>query len=75
MGSRATVPAWAVQAYGKWQKRRTAWLATGICVAVASLICAPLLMIPGGSMMDGAEMRQILSPILGEGKGFAVWHC
>ena len=74
MGSRATVPAWAVQAYGKWQKRRTAWLATGICVAVASLICAPLLMIPGGSMMDGAEMRQILSPILGEGKGFAVWH-
>ena len=26
------------------------------------------------SLMDGAEMRQILSPILGEGKGFAVWH-
>ena len=24
--------------------------------------------------MDGAEIRRILSPILGEGKGFAVWH-
>ena len=74
MRSRATAPAWAVQAYGKWRKRRRAWLATGICVAVAALVCAPLLMIPGGSLMDSAEMRQILSPILGEEKGFAAWH-
>ncbi len=74
MRSRATVPAWVVRLYGRWRKKRTAWFATGICVAVAALICAPLLMIPGGSLMDGAEMRQILSPILGEGKGFAVWH-
>ena len=51
-----------------------AWLAAGICAAAAVLICMPLLMIPGGSLMDGAEMNHILSPILGEGKGFAVWH-
>lgn len=74
MGSRRTVPVWVKRIYGRWRKRKTAWLAAGICVAAAALICAPLLMIPGGSLMDGAEMRRILSPILGEGKGFAVWH-
>ena len=74
MRSRATVPAWVVRLYGRWRKKRTAWFATGICVAVAVLICAPLIMIPGGSLMDGAEMRQILSPILGDGRGLAVWH-
>ena len=74
MGSRVTVPAWAVQAYSRWRKRRTAWLAGGICAAVAALICSPLLMIPGGALMDSMEMQRILSPILGEGKGFAAWH-
>lgn len=74
MGSRLTVPAWAVEAYGKWRKRSRAWFAAGICVAAAALICAPLLMIPGGSLMDGAEIKRILAPILGEGKGFAAWH-
>lgn len=57
-----------------WKKRSGTWIATVTCLFVAALICAPLLMIPGGSLMDGAEMRQILSPILGEGTGFAVWH-
>lgn len=57
-----------------WKKRSGTWIATGTSLFVAALICAPLLMIPGGSLMDGAEMRQILSPILGEGTGFAVWH-
>lgn len=60
--------------YITWKKKGGTWIATVICLFVAALICAPLLMIPGGSLMDSAEMRQILSPILGEGKGFAVWH-
>lgn len=60
--------------YITWKKRSGTWIATVTCLFVAALICAPLLMIPGGSLMDVAEMRQILSPILGEGKGFAVWH-
>lgn len=60
--------------YITWKKRSGTWIATVTCLFVAALICAPLLMIPGGSLMDGTEMRQILSPILGEGKGFAVWH-
>lgn len=60
--------------YITWKKRSGTWIATVTCLFVAALICAPLLMIPGGSLMDGAEMRQILSPILGEGTGFAVWH-
>ncbi len=51
-----------------------AWFAGGICAAVAALICSPLLMIPGGALMDSMEMQRILSPILGEGKGFAAWH-
>ena len=74
MGNRLTAPAWAVREYGKWRKRRRAWLAAFICTVAAVLICAPLLMIPGGSLMDNAEMKRMLSPILGEGKGFAVWH-
>ena len=60
--------------YITWKKKGGTWIATVICLFVAALICAPLLMIPGGSLMDSAQMRQILSPILGEGKGFAVWH-
>lgn len=60
--------------YITWKKRSGTWIATVTCLFVTALICAPLLMIPGGSLMDGAEMRQILSPILGEGTGFAVWH-
>lgn len=56
------------------RKKKRAWFATAICAAAAALICAPLLMIPGGSLMDSAEMRRILAPILGEGSGFAVWH-
>lgn len=56
------------------RKKKRAWFATAICTAAAVLICAPLLMIPGGSLMDSAEMRRILAPILGEGSGFAVWH-
>ena len=56
------------------RKKIRVWFATGICAAAAALICAPLLMIPSGSLMDSAEMRRILAPILGEGKGFAVWH-
>ena len=50
------------------------WFAAGICAAAAALICAPLLMIPGGALMDSAEMERILAPVLGEGKGCAVWH-
>lgn len=56
------------------RKKKRVWFATGICATAAALICAPLLMIPSGSLMDSAEMRRILAPILGEGKGFAVWH-
>ncbi len=56
------------------RKKIRVWFATGICAAAAALICAPLLMIPSGSLMDSVEMRRILAPILGEGKGFAVWH-
>lgn len=56
------------------RKKKRVWFATGICAAAVALICAPLLMIPSGSLMDSAEMRRILAPILGEGKGFAVWH-
>lgn len=59
---------------GIWRKRKMIWFATGICAAAAALICAPLLMIPGGALMDGAEMNRILAPVLGEEKGFAVWH-
>ncbi|MDE7197545.1 MAG: carbohydrate ABC transporter permease [Lachnospiraceae bacterium] len=58
----------------KWKKRRGAWAAAVICLFPAALICAPLLMIPGGALMDGAEINRILAPVLGEGKGFAVWH-
>lgn len=58
----------------KWEKRKGAWLATAICMSAAALICLPLLMIPSGAFMDSAEIRQILSPVLGEGKGCAVWH-
>lgn len=58
----------------RWRKRKGTWAATAVCLFVAVLICAPLLMIPGGSLMGGAEMRQILSPVLGEGTGFAVWR-
>lgn len=60
--------------YITWKKRSGTWIATVTCLFVAALICAPLLMIPGGSLMDSTEMRQILSPILGKEKGFAVWH-
>ena len=58
----------------KFRKRRGAWLATVICMLAAVLICLPLLMIPGGALMDSAEIKQILAPVLGEGTGFAVWH-
>ncbi len=74
MGNRRKAPAWAARMRSRWRKQKMAWLAAGICAAAAVLICVPLLMIPGGSLMDGAEMNHILSPILGEGKGFAVWH-
>ena len=74
MGNRLTAPAWAARGYGRWRKKKMAWLAAAVCVLSAALICAPLLMIPGGSLMDGTEMKRILSPILGEGQGFAVWH-
>lgn len=60
--------------YKKWKKNRGAWAATAFCLFVAALVCAPLLMIPCGSLMDAAEMKRILAPILGDGKGFAVWH-
>ena len=60
--------------YRMRKKKRGAWAATAVCLLAAALICAPLLMIPGGSLMDHAEIKQILSPILEEGKGFAVWH-
>lgn len=56
------------------KKGRGAWAAAAVCILAAALICAPLLMIPSGSLMDDVEIKQILSPILGEGKGFAVWH-
>ena len=59
---------------GIWQKRKMKWFAAGICAAAAALICAPLLMIPVGALMDSAEMNRILAPVLGEEKGFAVWH-
>lgn len=55
------------------KKGRGAW-AAAVCFLTAVLICAPLLMIPSGSLMDGVEIKQILSPILEEEKGFAVWH-
>ena len=58
----------------KFRKRRAAWLATAICMLAAVLICLPLLMIPCGALMDNAEMKRILAPVLGEGTGFAVWH-
>lgn len=58
----------------KRKKRKNSWLATGICLLMAFIICLPLLMIPGGAFMDPAEIRQMLSPVLGEGKGYAVWH-
>lgn len=60
--------------YKMRKKKRGSWAATAVCLLAAALICAPLLMIPGGSLMDRAEIKQILAPILGEGKGFAVWH-
>lgn len=47
------------------RKKKMAWLAAAVCALAAALICAPLLMIPGGSLMDGTEMKRILSPILG----------
>lgn len=58
----------------KWKKKSGTWIATVICLVLAALICAPLLMIPGGSLMDSAEMNRILAPVLGEEQGFAVWH-
>lgn len=60
--------------YRMRKKKRGAWAATAVCLLAAALICAPLLMIPGGSLMDGAEMNRILAPILGGGKDFAIWH-
>lgn len=60
--------------YKRWKKKGGSWAAAVVCFLSAVLICAPLLMIPGGSLMDSAEMRRMLSPIMGEGKGFAVWH-
>ena len=60
--------------YKMRKKNRGSWAAAAVCLLAAALICAPLLMIPGGSLIPGAELKQILSPILGEEKGFAVWH-
>lgn len=56
------------------RKRKNSWLAVGVCFLMAFIICLPLLMIPGGAFMDPAEIRQMLSPVLGEGKGYAIWH-
>ncbi len=58
----------------KLNRKKYAMLATAICTAAAFLICLPLVMIPGGSLMDSAELNRILAPVLGEGEGFAVWH-
>ena len=60
--------------YKMRKKNRGSWAAAAVCLLAAALICAPLLMIPGGSLMDGAEMNRILAPILGGGKDFAIWH-
>lgn len=38
---------------------------------MAVLICLPLLMILGGAFADSSELKALLSPVLGEGKGYA----
>lgn len=45
-----------------------------ICFLMAFIICLPLLMIPGGAFADSSEIRQMLSPVLGEAKGYVDWH-
>lgn len=61
--------------YRMRKKKRGAWTATAVCLLAAALICAPLLMIPGGSLMDGAEMNRILAPILGVGRTLRYGIC
>lgn len=58
----------------KKKKKKNAWLATVICFLTAFIICLPLLMIPGGAFADSSEIRQMLSPVLGESGGYADWH-
>lgn len=50
------------------------YLAAGIGIIAAALVCMPLLMIPGGAFMDNMEINRILLPVLGEGSGYAGWH-
>ncbi|MDE6386744.1 MAG: carbohydrate ABC transporter permease [Lachnospiraceae bacterium] len=58
----------------KKRKKKNSWLATVICFLMAFIICLPLLMIPGGAFADSSEIRQMLSPVLGEAKGYVDWH-
>lgn len=48
--------------------------ATLLCFLLVFLICAPLLLIPAGSVTGAAEMRRMLAPVLGTGDGYAKWY-
>lgn len=58
----------------KSRKKKKSWFATVVCFLTAFLICLPLFMIPAGAFADASEIRQMLSPVLGEAKGYANWH-
>lgn len=57
-----------------WRLRWKSSLASIICIVAATLICLPLLMIPGGAFTDSMELRRMLAPVLMEQEGYASWH-
>lgn len=59
----------------KKEKQKPSYILAGtLCLIAAGLVCMPLLIIPGGAVMDNMEMRRILAPVLSGSDGYAVWH-
>ncbi|MCM1256616.1 MAG: carbohydrate ABC transporter permease [Roseburia sp.] len=61
---------------GRKKRKRNGWvyLAKGVGILAAAIVCMPLLIIPSGALMDNMELHKLLSPVLGEGSGYAAWH-
>ncbi len=59
---------------GKSKRYAGAWMARIICLSAAVLVCLPLVLIPTGAVMDDMELRQLLSPVMNGGGGYAKWH-
>lgn len=54
--------------------RRHSIFATVMCLALAGIICIPLLLIPGWAFTGTAELERILSPVLENGDGYVKWY-